>query len=235
MSTSNQRGRRVSRNNRTLRTFYMGIAAVLVFAIGFVGIFSSMGGFSREVTPVTAPMGRTADGYYYKGNPDAVVKVIEYADYQCPSCAEYDRNLAPLIDRDYVNTGKIQFIYHELPLTNIHRNAQISAEAARCAGDQGVENFWKMHDMIYINQDQWASLNSAQNVFASYAGQLGMDRNALTSCLTNGTHKAPIEAAMQVAMATGVQATPTFEVNGQRVTASELDGAIRAALAAAGQ
>ncbi len=235
MSTSNQRGRRVSRNNRTLRTFYMGIAAVLVFAIGFVGVFSGLGGFSREVTPVTAQMGRTADGYYYKGDPNAPVKVIEYADYECPACAEYDRNLAPLIDRDYVNTGKIQFIYHEMPLNHIHRNAQAAAEAARCAGDQGIGNFWKMHDMIYINQDQWASLNSAQNVFASYAGQLGMDRNAFTSCMTNGTHRTAIEAAIQVAIATGVEATPTFEVNGQRVNASQLDGAIQAALAAAGQ
>ncbi|NTW97718.1 MAG: DsbA family protein [Oscillochloris sp.] len=236
MSVQGRRGRKVARNSRTpLTTFYMLLGGVLVLVIGFVGVFAVRGGFSREVTPVTAAMGRTPDGYYYKGNPEAAVTVIEYGDYQCPSCGEYDQTLAPLIDRDYVNTGKVKFIYHELPLTQIHPNAQISAEVARCAGDQGVDKFWQMHDMLLLNQDQWALLKSPESIFSSYAGQLGLDRAAFTSCVSTRTNMALIQAAEQAGIAAGINSTPTFDVNGTRVMASQLDSAISAALRAAGK
>jgi protein-disulfide isomerase len=143
--------------------------------------------------------------------------------------------MAPIIDRDYVNTGKIQFIYHEMPLTNIHQNAQASAEAARCVGDQDQTKFWQIHDMLFINQDQWASLSSPANVFSSYAGQLGLNRSTFDSCLSSGTNRAVIEASAQTAIAAGVNATPTFDVNGRQVSAPELASAIDAALRAAGK
>ncbi|MBX0326386.1 DsbA family protein [Oscillochloris sp. ZM17-4] len=236
MSVQGQRGRKVTRKSRnSLTTFYMLVGGVLVLVLGFVGVFALRGGFSSTVTPVTAAVGTTADGYYYKGNPDAPVKVIEYGDYQCPSCAFYDKSLAPIIDRDYVNTGKVQFIYHELPLTSIHPNAQVSAEAARCAGDQDVAKYWQMHDMLFLNQDQWAGLSSPQNTFSSYAGQLGLDRGAFDSCLSSGANTAVIQAAEQAGIAAGIQATPTFDVNGTQVSANEVAATIDAALRALGQ
>lgn len=236
MSVQGRRGRKVARNNRnSLTTFYMLVGGVLILVIGFVAVYAMRGGFSSEVTPVTAPVGRTDDGYYYKGSPDAAVTVIEYGDYQCPSCAFYDKSLAPIIDRDYVNTGKIKFIYHELPLTNIHPNAQVAAEAARCAGDQDVAKYWQMHDMLFLNQDSWAGLSSPQNVFSSYAGQIGLNRATFESCLSSGANTAAIQASEQAGVAAGIQATPTFDVNGTKVSASDLAAAIDAALRAAGQ
>lgn len=236
MSVQSRRGRKVARNNRSsLSTFYLGVGAALIVVIGFVGVFTIRNNVSSPATALAAPVGRTADGHYYKGNPEAAVKVIEYGDYQCPSCADYDRSLARLIDRDYVNTGKVQFIYHELPLTSIHPNAQISAEAARCAGDQGIDKYWLMHDMLFQKQDQWALLDSPLNVFSAYAGQIGLDRNAFVSCVTSGTNRAVIAASEQAGMAAGISSTPTFDVNGTRVTVSQLDNTIMAALRAAGQ
>jgi protein-disulfide isomerase len=234
MSVQGQRGRKVARNSRSpLTTFYLIVGGVLILLLGFVGVAAIRGAFSGgQVSAVTAPTGRTAEGYYYKGNPEASVKVIEYGDFQCPSCAFYEKSLATIIDRDYVNTGKIQFIYHEMPLTSIHQNAQASAEAARCAGDQDQAKYWQMHDMLFINQDQWAGLSSPANTFSSYVGQLGLSRSTFDSCLSGGTNRAVIEASAKTAIAAGVSATPTFDVNGKQVSANELASTIDTALRA---
>ncbi|MEI7768733.1 MAG: DsbA family protein [Chloroflexales bacterium] len=235
MSVQGQRGRKVARKSRSpLTTFYLIIGGVLVLVLGFVGVFALRKDASSSSTLVTAPIGRTAEGHYYKGSPEAGVKVIEYGDFQCPSCAFYEKSLAAIIDRDYVNTGKVQFIYHELPLS-MHRNAQVSAEAARCAGDQDQAKYWPMHDMLFLNQDQWAELSAPANIFSSYAGQLGLNRSTFDSCLSGGTNRALIEASAQTAVAAGVNATPTFDVNGKQVSASELAATIDAALRAAGK
>ncbi len=237
MSVQGQRGRKVARNNRRkLTTFYMAIGGVLILVLGFVGVFAIMSKPSESnVTSLTAPIGRTADGHYYKGSPQALVKVTEYGDFQCPSCAVYDTGLARIIDRDYVNTGKVQFIYHEMPLTTIHSNAQTSAEAARCAGDQDQAKYWQMHDMLFINQNTWASLNSPASIFSSYAGQLGLNRTTFDSCLSSGANRALIDASAQTAVAAGVQSTPTFDVNGKQVDVSKLTSTIDAALRGLGK
>ncbi len=229
-----QRGRKVAaKKQNPLVAFYWGVGAIVILGAAFLIAFAARGGFSGgTVTPVNAPVGRTEEGFWYKGNPDASVKVIEYGDYQCPSCGFYFRNLSPIITRDYIETGRIQFIYHEFPLDG-HRHAVPAAEAARCAGDLG--NYWGMHDMLFINQDQWSPLNTVNNVFSGYAGQLGLDRAAFDACMSGGTHNADVVAAGQASIQRGVTGTPTFDVNGQLVDMNGLPAAIEAALRAAGQ
>ncbi|MBO9320087.1 MAG: thioredoxin domain-containing protein, partial [Chloroflexus sp.] len=141
MSVQSTRGRRVkaAKQNNLL---YLYIAVGVVAMVAVVGLVIFLNRNSNEVKAPMAPVGRTAEGFYYKGNPDAAVKVIAFEDFQCPGCAYFSRNLAPILERDYINTGRVQFIFHELPLTNIHPNAVAAAEAARCAGDQG--KFWEM-------------------------------------------------------------------------------------------
>ncbi|MEI7643476.1 MAG: thioredoxin domain-containing protein [Chloroflexales bacterium] len=236
MSVQGQRGRKVARNSRRpLTTFYLIIGGVLILVLGFAGVFALRGKPSESAaTPVTAAIGRTADGHYYKGNPKASIKVTEYGDFQCPSCAFYEKSLAPIIDRDYVNTGKVQFIYHEMPLT-MHRNSQVSAEASRCAGDQDQAKYWQMHEMLFLNQDQWAEISSPATIFSSYAGQLGLSRSTFDNCLSSGANRQVIGESAQTAEAAGISATPTFDVNGQQVDASQLASTIDAALRATGK
>src|SRR5919202_1763575 len=95
----------------------LGLIAVIIAITLVANLSRSTTGSSTPFTPqaLNAPLGRTADGFYYKGNPNAPVKVVEYADYQCPHCGEYAAQLEPTIDRQYVETGKIQMIYHEFP------------------------------------------------------------------------------------------------------------------------
>ncbi|ABY36227.1 MAG TPA: disulfide bond formation protein DsbA [Chloroflexus aurantiacus] len=232
MSVQSTRGRRVktAKQNNLL---YLYIAVGVVAVIAITGLVVLLTRNNTEVKAPTAPVGRTEEGFYYKGDPNAAVKVIAFEDYQCPGCAYFSRNLAPILERDYINTGRVQFIYHELPLTNIHPNAVAAAEAARCAGDQG--KYWEMHDQLFANQSLWAQLSSPLNVFSGYAGRIGIDRAAFDACMQAGTHREAILAAAQEAAALGVQATPSFSVNGQIVDSGRLFTAIDAALRAAGR
>ncbi len=232
MSVQSTRGRRVKavKQNNLL---YLYIAVGVVAAVAVVGLVIFLNRNSNEVKSPTAPVGRTAEGFYYKGNPDAAVKVIAFEDFQCPGCAYFSRNLAPILERDYINTGRVQFIFHELPLTNIHPNAVAAAEAARCAGDQG--KFWEMHDQLFNNQSLWAQLSSPLNTFSGYAGIIGINRTTFEACMQAGTHREAILTAAKDAATLGVQATPSFSVNGQLVDSSRLFTAIDAALRAAGR
>lgn len=229
-----QRGRKVvAKKKNPLVPFYWGVGALVILGAAFLITFAARGGFGgAAVTPVNAPVGQTAEGFWYKGSPDAPVKVIKYSDYQCPSCAFYFRNLGPIISRDYIEQGKVQFIYHEFPLDS-HQHAVAAGVAARCAGDQG--SYWSFHDMLFINQDQWAQLSTVNNVFSGYAGQLGLNRAEFDACMSAGTHNAAVVAAGQASIARGITGTPTFDVNGQLTDTTGLPGAIEAALRAAGQ
>jgi protein-disulfide isomerase len=232
MSVQSTRGRRVkaAKQNNLL---YLYIAVSVVAMVAVVGLVIFLNRNSNEVKAPMAPVGRTAEGFYYKGNPDAAVKVIAFEDFQCPGCAYFSRNLAPILERDYINTGRVQFIFHELPLTNIHPNAVAAAEAARCAGDQG--KFWEMHDQLFNNQSLWAQLSSPLNTFSGYAGIIGINRTTFEACMQAGTHREAILTAAKDAATLGVQATPSFSVNGQIVDSSRLFTAIDAALRAAGR
>ncbi|MDN5272153.1 thioredoxin domain-containing protein [Chloroflexus sp. MS-CIW-1] len=232
MSVQSTRGRRVkaAKQNNLL---YLYIAVGVVAMVAVVGLVIFLNRNSNEVKAPMAPVGRTAEGFYYKGNPDAAVKVIAFEDFQCPGCAYFSRNLAPILERDYINTGRVQFIFHELPLTNIHPNAVAAAEAARCAGDQG--KFWEMHDQLFNNQSLWAQLSSPLNTFSGYAGIIGINRTTFEACMQAGTHREAILTAAKDAATLGVQATPSFSVNGQIVDSSRLFTAIDAALRAAGR
>ncbi|NTU80554.1 MAG: DsbA family protein [Chloroflexales bacterium] len=228
-----QRGRKVAAKKRNpLVPFYWGVGAIVVLGAAFLITYFVRSNQSPSIVPVNAPVGQTAEGFWYKGSPDAKVTVIEYGDYQCPTCAYYEKNLGPIITRDYIETGKVQFIYHEFPLDG-HQHSVPSAEAARCAGDQS--KFWEMHDMLFANQSQWATLNNVSNVFSGYAGQIGLNRGDFDACMSAGTHRAAVTAAAQDSIAKGITGTPTFNVNGQPVDLNGLPGAIEAALRAAGQ
>jgi protein-disulfide isomerase len=86
-----------------------------------------------------------------KGNLSARVVVVEFSDFQCPFCQRAETTVKKIIS-DYGD--KIKFVYMDLPLTNIHRFAEKSSNAARCANEQG--KFWEYHDILYFRQSEWA-------------------------------------------------------------------------------
>jgi len=180
---------------------------------------------------INAPTGTTPEGFAYKGRPDAPVTVIEYGDFQCPSCAAFATQQEALFDQRYVESGKVRFIYHDFPLLQ-HNNAVIAAAAARAAGEQG--KFWQMHDLLFTRQRAWSASDDIRPLLGSYAEAIGLDRQAFDQALASEKFVAALEAARQESGQRGVHATPTFDVHGRLVDASQLEAAVEALLQAQG-
>ena len=208
------------------------VVALIVRARANAPIAASNIPVSQAVRALNAPVGQTADGYWYKGKEDAPVTVSVFGDFQCPSCAAAYQRIEPGIDQNYVETGKITFVFHDFPLP-MHPNAVPAARAARAAGAQG--KFWAMHDLLYARQNEWANSGDAMRIFKSYADELGLDQQAFNSAVENKTYAAAIDAAVADGNKQGINATPTYLVDGKAVDTNALAAAIDAALAAKGR
>jgi protein-disulfide isomerase len=139
------------------------------------------------------------------------VEVVEFADFQCPACAE----AAPALEqiaRDYKN---VKLVFRIFPLPQ-HANAKPAARAAWAAKDQG--KFWEMYDALYANQDKWAESSSANDYFISLAQSLGLDVNKFKADLSSNKFDQTINRDLQDGQALGVDATPTVYVNGNKLS-----------------
>lgn len=188
-----------------------GISVVtLVLVIGAAFLF---GGSSSSSSQNAKPISNTnalvhADSHAIKAN--SKVTLVEFGDFQCPACgAEY-----PIITQLLQTyNGKINFVFRNFPLPQ-HQNAQAAAEAAEAAGAQG--KFFEMYNMLYTNQQTWGETdpNKAMNYFTQYAKALRLDMNKWTSEVKSNKYKAKIQSDINDGYAVGVNATPTFFLNG---------------------
>src|SRR3989441_13318371 len=105
------------------------------------------GGLAQTVDPLAARS---------KGSVTAPVTVYEMADFQCPACRMFTVTVMPAVDSEFIRTGKVRWVFINLPLPSIHPNALAAAEVATCAARQG--RFWQTHDALYLHQDAWARL-----------------------------------------------------------------------------
>lgn len=146
-----------------------------------------------------------------QGPADAKVTVRIFSDFQCPACKVAD----PIVDQvmqDY--SGKVRFVWNDLPLTSLHPNARAAAVAGRCAQEQ--DKFWEYRTKLYETQDSWSALTSPTDYFANLAAQLGLQRDRLVSCLASQTPVMKVAQDVQEAVSFGLEATPTFFVNRQK-------------------
>jgi protein-disulfide isomerase len=155
-----------------------------------------------------------------KGNKDARVAIIEFSDFQCSYCLSYVTQTFSQIDKDYIKTGKVKYIFRNLPLTGGHPNAFRAAEAAHCAAEQG--KFWEAHDRFFSNQDR---LNP--NDWPQHAQALGLDAKKFDQCLTSGKYDDEINSDIEDAQRVGITGTPAFLIgviapDGSKVSVSKL-------------
>jgi len=134
------------------------------------------------------------------------------ADFQCPACRMFAATVLPTLEREFVATGKIRWVFINLPLTSIHANAIAAAEVAVCAGRQG--RFWATHDLLYSEQEDWAKLSQPRDMLIALAQRAGADKAKLLACMTGGTARTEVELDAQRAARTGARATPTFYIEG---------------------
>jgi protein-disulfide isomerase len=165
-----------------------------------------------------------------KGEADAPVTIVEYSDYQCPYCARYVMETMPRIMSEYVATGQVRYAYKDFPL-EFHTQAQLAAQAARCAGEQGA--YWEIHDQLFASQESWSGNDNAATVFAGWATDLGLDETDFTECLESERYAAEVKADLQEGAGFGVSGTPAFFVNGQFISGAQPYEVFQAAIEAA--
>ncbi len=153
-----------------------------------------------------------ANGTAVKGNANAKVTIVEFSEYQCPFCKRYIDESYSLIMEDYGD--QIRYIFRDFPLP-FHANAQPTALAARCAGDQG--KYWEMHDLLFEEQANWSGKEDITNDLTSYANQIGLNQSAFSSCLSSEKFAQAIEDDISLGQKVGVSGTPSFFINGQMI------------------
>ncbi len=146
------------------------------------------------------------------GPANARVVLVEYADFECPSCKQLDTILRSILP----NFPQVRLVYKDFPLTQIHPWAMTAAQAGRCAYNQNPAAFWKFHDLIFDHQD----LISPGNVWdkmQEYATQAGLDSTALRTCISAQSVQAQIQKSVAEGEALHIANTPTIFVNGHRL------------------
>ena len=147
-----------------------------------------------------------------KGDAKAPITVYELSDFQCPFCRDFTLNTFPEIERDYIKTGKVRWIFVNLPLTELHPNAAAAAEVGLCAAMQ--EKFWPVHDLLFLHQKVWAPLKEPGPFFVSLADSVGIEKAKLVECVKAPGTMEEIRFEAVGAERAGATSTPTFYVEG---------------------
>jgi protein-disulfide isomerase len=172
------------------------------------------GSAAKPAALSNVPTGVDADGNFYRGDPKAPVKLVEFSDFECPYCSRHAVQTEPLIDEAYVATGKVQHFFRHLPLPQLgHTNAIPAAQAAYCAGQQDPKYFWGLHDWLFANQGVWSGQQDAPDQFRKQALALGADGARYDACLADPQTDARLDRDAQDAVNMGVQGTPAFFIN----------------------
>ncbi len=178
--------------------------------------------FSLAATmAATAPAAFAADATYREfvvGNPKAKVTVIEYASLTCPHCAHFQADEYPKLKKEFIDTGKIKFIFRDFPLDGLAMGAAL---LARCVpGNKGYELIQTMLN----NQLEWMRSDQPVNILRGYAEKVGLDSAGFDACLKNEAILTKIQDEQKRALTTyKVPGTPTFVVNETIVPGIEYD------------
>jgi len=147
-----------------------------------------------------------------KGASSAPVTVYEMSDFQCPYCRRFALETFPTLEREYINTRKVRWVFVNFPITEIHPNAAAAAAVAHCAARQGA--FWQVHDLLYTHQETWAPLKEPGPFLATLADSAKISRKMLLSCLASSDTRTEIESEAEGSRRAGANSTPSFYIEG---------------------
>ena len=160
-------------------------------------------GTAEPIIDLVEPVDPDSD--HIRGPAEALVTVVEYGDFECPYCGQAE----PVIRELLADFGEVRYVWRHLPLTDVHPQAQLAAEATEAAASQG--EFWRMHDLLMDHQQDLRPSDLIR-----YAGELGLDVERFRTELRDHTHAARIAETVESASLSGVSGTPTFFINGRR-------------------
>lgn len=136
-----------------------------------------------------------------RGSASAKITLVEVSDYHCPFCRRQTLQTLPQLLTEYVNTGKVKYVFVDYPIAQLHPDAFQSHEAAACAGDQG--KYWQMHDSLFTNPPTRDAV-----LLTSQAKTLGLDEAKFGSCLSGGVHAPAVRDSVARMQQLGVGGTP---------------------------
>ena len=146
------------------------------------------------------------------GPADAAITMAEYASITCPHCAAFNENIFPKIKAAYIDTGKIRYVFHEFPLDPV---AAASSVLSRCIANGDSAKFFAVTDMLF--KQDWSKVTKPRETLNSIGKQAGLDERQVETCLKDDTLFNGIVASRTNAAKLGVNATPTFLVNGEKI------------------
>ena len=140
------------------------------------------------------------------GNQNAEISIVEFGDYQCTFCYKFHQNTLNTIQSDYIDSGKINYVYRDFPLNG--SDSILAAEATYCANDQ--ENYWQYHNLLFEN---WAGENTGwitMNSLTQFAVDLKLDISEFKNCLTSHKYYQKVIDNENYAKKININATPSF-------------------------
>lgn len=149
------------------------------------------------------------------GDPNAPITLVEFSDFQCPYCARFFKTTLPLIEENYIKTGKVKLIYRDFPIGR-HAQAELTAQAAECADEQG--KFKQMHNLLFTEQESWAGNEEARKLMKEYAKQLDLDTKQFNECLDSNKYAQEVRKDLIDGATAGISGTPGFFVNGKVIS-----------------
>lgn len=200
------------------RIFGWLLVAVVIIGSFLMIIFASQN--EKKDDPYNQPDSPTVlapvtPNEWIKGNPQARVELVEYSDFQCPAC----KSRLPQVEEILKTYGdKIKFVYRHFPLKLNHKNAELASKSSEAAGLQG--KFWEMHDLLFQNQSGWQGLTNqeAKETFIAYAKQLALDERKFVTDIDSQAVQAAVDEDYSSGLAAGINATPTFFLDGSKIT-----------------
>jgi protein-disulfide isomerase len=195
--------------------FYIALGVLAVAGLGTLGYVASRGA-DRQVVTLDPNLPAVKSEGYVIGSPNAPVEVIEFADFECPACAQFATLHEPDVRSRLVQPGHLRLRFMDMPLVEIgHRNSPTASLAAACANEQG--KFWEMHDAIFANQDRWATqaTRNPRGVIDPLAQQVGLDVSRYDQGMDSQKYVANIQAHRRAAERYRVQSTPSFVIGGK--------------------
>ncbi len=148
----------------------------------------------------------------FMGKADAKVTIVEFSDFQCPFCSRGSEIMGQL-KKKYGDKIKVVFKHFPLPF---HTMAPLASEAALCAEEQKKGNFWKLHDLMFADQQ-----NLLQGGLVEKAKKIGINEPEFSKCLNSRKFKKVVDADMALGQKVGVKSTPTFFVNGKMINGAQ--------------
>jgi len=197
---------------------FVALGAIVWFGAAHSPIQAPVKAPEQQISPVPSSQAITQPditGFAFEGNANAPVTIVEYGDYQCPFCMRFYENTFPQLKTDYIDAGKVKFVWKDFVLftqPSQGPDSQWAAESAQCANDQG--KFFAFHGaLMALHLDETnPDLTMAQ--LNGFAQKFGLNQQTFAACMSNHTYSNRVSASRDEGAALGIRATPSFWANG---------------------